>query len=88
MFNWLFNLMSKPSLPLHQPATGWLTKPADWSGDYLVTAFWEDLPDNCFDCGCPTETIKTDPLNIEGHIQYMKVTKRCPKGCGRTTWIA
>jgi hypothetical protein len=85
MFKWLFG---GDSLPVHTPATSWLVKPADWAGNHCVTAFWEDLPDHCFDCGTEAEETLSEPLNIEGHIQYMKVTKSCPKGCGRTTWIA
>lgn len=84
----MFNLFNRHELPTHKIATSWLTKPADWKGQTAVTVFWEDLPEYCFDCGSKTETIETNPLNIEGKIQYMTVTKRCPRGCGRTTWIA
>lgn len=75
-------------LPNHEPATGWLVKPADWGGAHIVTAFWEDLPKHCYDCGLPVDKVHSEPLNIEGKIQYMKVTHRCPRGCGRTDWIA
>lgn len=83
MFNWF-----KPRLPIHSPATGWMVKPADWKGRHGVTAFWEDLPDKCYDCGAKTEEELSDPLMIEGSIQYMKRTKYCPNNCGRTDWIA
>lgn len=86
MFNWFRR--SLPSIPIHKPATSWLVKPAGWPGDHLVTPFWEDLPEKCFDCGHKTESVESDPLNIEGKIQYMKVTRLCPRGCGRTDWIA
>lgn len=85
MFGWFRRI----TLPVHKPATKWMVKPADWrEGSYGMTAFYEDLPDNCYDCGAKTEETLSNPLMIEGSIQYMKRTRFCPKGCGRTDWFA
>lgn len=88
----MFRLFSRPSLPIHVPATFWHV-PLDWHNSlikphYSVTAFWEDLPEHCYVCGSETSYEDTDPMYIEGKFQYMKRVQFCPKGCGFTVWIA
>jgi hypothetical protein len=86
----LSRLFYRP-LPPHLPAKKWHV-PLAWHPDlrigYSVTTFYEDLPSNCYDCGEATIEERLEPMWIEGDLQYMKLVRRCPKGCGFTVWIA
>jgi hypothetical protein len=87
IFSWLF---TKP-FPERAPASKWHV-PLDWLSKpkvgYSCTAFYEDLPRNCFDCGVKTVEKGLEPMYIEGNLQYMKRVCYCPNGCGFTVWIA
>jgi hypothetical protein len=89
----MFNLFAK--LRQREGRISWLNKglPPDnlthtQACSKQWTAFWEDLPDTCVECGSSTERIETDPWDIEGVSQFMVVTQFCPYGCGYTPWIA
>ena len=77
-------------MPVHTPATCWHVPmhPEKCDVNYTVTAWDEDLPDNCFVCNHKTERVNLEPVYIEGHLQFMRVRCYCPKGCGFTDWVA
>jgi len=86
---------SRDKLPDRVPATRWACEGEppyklywqDAVENYPCTAFMEDLPKKCFDCGFTTKTDYHD--YIGGEIgQYMVVVRRCVKGCGYSIWIA